>query len=132
VRAISGLLDQLDVMDYDFHGPWEATGPTDFQSELYPSANETPANQFSVDQSVTAFLKAGADRRKLLVGDPTTGGYWVYDPTSTNLYVVDDPTEIVQKMHYIKQRGLGGAFYWSLDGDDTAGSLGAAVDLGLQ
>jgi len=179
VHTVSRLLDQLDVMDYDFHGPWEATGPTDFQSELYPSSKESPANQFSVDQSINAFLKAGAERHKLLVGvpfyghgwtgvqdggtaglyqpatgptadggtanwnvisklgyqphrDPITGGYWVYDPTSTNLYVVDDPTEIVQKMHYVKQRGLGGAFYWSLDGDDTAGSLGAAVDLGLQ
>lgn len=179
VRQVSQLLDQLDVMDYDFHGPWEATGPTDFQSELYPSSKESPANQFSVDQSINAYLKAGADRRQLLVGvpfyghgwtgvqdggtfglyqpatgptadggtanwnvisklgyqphrDPVTGGYWVYDPASTNLYVVDDPTQIVQKMQYVKQRGLGGAFYWSLDGDDSAGSLGAAVDLGLR
>ncbi len=180
VHSVSRLLDQLDVMDYDFHGPWEATGPTDFQSELYPSPQETPANQFSVDQSIDTFLKAGADRHKLLVGipfyghgwtgvqdggtfglyqpatgptadnggtanwnvisklgyqphrDPVTGGYWVYDPASTNLYVVDDPTEIVQKMRYVKQRDLGGAFYWSLDGDDSAGSLGAAVDLGLR
>jgi chitinase len=165
-------------MDYDFHGPWEATGPTDFQSALFPSPNETPANQFSVDQSTNAYLEAGADRSKLIVGvpfyghgwtgvedggthgifqpatgptadggtanwnvieklgyqpyrDPTTGGYWVYDSTSKNLYVVDDPTEIVQKMQYIVKRGLGGAFYWSLDGDDSAGSLGAAVDFGL-
>jgi chitinase len=180
VHSVSRLLDQLDVMDYDFHGPWEATGPTDFQSELYPSPQETPANQFSVDQSIDTFLKAGADRHTLLVGipfyghgwtgvqdggtfglyqpatgptadnggtanwnvisklgyqphrDPVTGGYWVYDPASTNLYVVDDPTEIVQKMRYVKQRDLGGAFYWSLDGDDSAGSLGAAVDLGLR
>jgi len=179
VKDISRTLDQLDVMDYDFHGPWEATGPTDFQSELYPSPKETPANQFSVDSSINTYLAAGADRGKLIVGvpfyghgwtgvqdggthglyqpatgptaadggtatwnvvsklgyqpyrDPTTGGYWVYDPASTNLYVIDDPTEIVQKMQYVTQRGLGGAFYWSLDGDDSAGSLGAAVDLGL-
>ena len=178
VKDVSKQLDQIDIMDYDFHGPWEATGPTDFQSELFPSPKETPANQFSVDQSVNAFLQAGADRRKLIVGvpfyghgwtgvqdggthglyqpatgptadggtatwnvisklgyqpyrDPTTGGYWVYDPASTNLYVVDDPTEILQKMQYVTKRNLGGAFYWSLDGDDSAGSLGAAVDLGL-
>jgi len=180
VRNISKDLDQLDVMDYDFHGPWEAAGPTDFQSNLLTASNspQPKDNQFSVDSSIDAYLKAGADRSKLIVGvpfyghgwtgaqdggthglyqpatgptadggtanwnvisklgyqpyrDPATGGYWVYDPTSTNLYVVDDPTEIVQKMQYVTKRGLGGAFYWSLDGDDSAGSLGAAVDLGL-
>jgi chitinase len=182
VHQISQLLDQLNVMDYDFHGPWEATGPTDFQSELFPSATEAAAvgaqNQFSVDQSINAYLNAGAPRDKLIVGipfyghgwtgvqpgstnglyqpatgptadggtanwnviqklgyqphrDPATGGYWVYDPASTNLYVVDDPVEIVQKMQYVEHRGLGGAFSWSLDGDDTAGSLVAAMATGL-
>jgi chitinase len=180
VKKLNSSLDQFNVMDYDFHGPWEATGPTDFQSNLFNSAaSPQPANnQFSIDTSINTFLKAGADRKKLIIGvpfyghgwtgvqdggthglyqpatgptadggtanwnvisklgyqpyrDPITGGYWVYDPTSTNLYVVDDPTEIVQKMHYITKRDLGGAFYWSLDGDDSAGSLGAAVDFGL-
>ncbi|MCL6538917.1 MAG: hypothetical protein K6T28_10115, partial [Acidothermus sp.] len=84
VRTISRILDQLDVMDYDFHGPWEAHGPTDFQSELYPSAAEAAAvgaaNQFSVDGSIEAFLAAGADRRKLLVGVPFYGHGWVGVP----------------------------------------------------
>jgi chitinase len=181
VRKLNTSLDQFDVMDYDFHGPWEATGPTDFQSNLLtaPNSPQPADNRFSVDSSIDAYLKAGADRKKLIVGvpfyghgwtgvqdggthglyqpatgptaadggtanwnvisklgyqpyrDPATGGYWVYDPVSTNLYVVDDPTEIVQKMQYITKRDLGGAFYWSLDGDDSSGSLGAAVDLGL-
>jgi chitinase len=181
VKKLNSSLDQFDVMDYDFHGPWETSGPTDFQSNLFTSAaSPQPANnQFSVDSSIDTYLKAGADRHKLIVGvpfyghgwtgvpdggthglyqpatgptaanggtanwnvisklgyqpyrDPATGGYWVYDPASTNLYAVDDPTEIVQKMNYITKRDLGGAFYWSLDGDDSAGSLGAAVDLGL-
>ena len=183
VPQISRLLDQMDVMDYDFHGPWEAHGPTDFQSELYPSAAEAAvigsAQQFSVDQSIDAFLRAGADRHKLLVGvpfyghgwvgvpdggthglyqtatgpswlnggsptwaqlealgyapyrDAITGGYWLYDQASETLYVVDDPVEIGQKMHYILRRDLGGTAAWSLDGDDSAGSLGAAIALGL-
>jgi chitinase len=178
VKKISKVLDQLNVMDYDFHGPWEATGPTNFQSELFTSSQEPAADRVSVDQSINNYLAAGADRRKLIVGvpfyghgwtgvedggthglyqpatgptadggtanwnvisklgyqphrDATTGGYWVYDAASKNLYVVDDPREIVQKMQYVTKRDLGGAFYWSLDGDDSSGSLGAAVDLGL-
>jgi GH18 family chitinase len=34
-------------------------------------------------------------------------------------------------MKYVNDRKLGGAFFWSLDGDDSAGSLGAAIDFGL-
>ncbi|MBX6372545.1 MAG: glycosyl hydrolase, partial [Acidothermus sp.] len=44
---------------------------------------------------------------------------------------VDDPVEILTKMRYVADRRLGGTAAWSLDGDDTAGSLGAAIDLGL-
>lgn len=47
------------------------------------------------------------------------------------MWAVDDPTEILQKMQYVTRRNLGGAFAWSLDNDDTAGSLGTALDLGL-
>jgi chitinase len=179
VSKITHILDRLDVMTYDFHGPWEATGPTDFQSNLFPSPNPLqPANnRFSIEDSVNAYLGAGADRSKVIVGvpfyghgwtgvadggthglyqpatgptadgsptwkavqklgyqpyrDPVTGGYWVYDTASTNMIVIDDPSQIVQKMKYVNDRKLGGAFFWSLDGDDSAGSLGAAIDFGL-
>ena len=187
-KQVSKLLDELDVMAYDFHGPWEATGPTDFQSNLFdsPDSPQPANNRFSVDTAVNAYLDAGADRHKLIVGvpfyghgwtgvpdggthglyqpatgpaaplagdpaavpgteswkdiaslgykpyrDPVTGGYWVYDAASQTMWVADDPVEITQKMQYVVKRDLGGAFYWSLDNDDTAGSLGAAVDLGL-
>ncbi len=187
-KKISKLLDQVGIMGYDFHGPWEATGPTDFQSNLFDSPNSPqPANnQFSVDKAVDAFLAAGADRHKITIGvpfyghgwtgvpdggthglyqpatgpaapfpgdpaavpgteswkdisalgykpyrDPITGGYWVYDAASQTMWVADDPVQIAQKMQYVVKRDLGGAFYWSLDNDDTAATLGAAVDLGL-
>jgi len=43
----------------------------------------------------------------------------------------DDPTAISAKTNYIKSKGLGGAMLWSMDGDDSSGTLMSAVYNGL-
>lgn len=62
--------------------------------------------------------------------DFRSGTLWLYDGNEWWSY--DDPVVLLQKMAYIRQRGLGGAMVWSLDGDDPAGSLVRAIDLGLR
>jgi chitinase len=61
--------------------------------------------------------------------DTQTGAFWLYDGNEWWSY--DDPELLRQKMVYIRQRGLGGAMMWSLDGDNAQGSLIRAIDAGL-
>jgi chitinase len=61
--------------------------------------------------------------------DTSTGALWLYD--GNEFWTYDDPVLLQQKMNYVKNNGLGGAMMWSLDGDDTQGSLINAIDSGL-
>jgi len=51
--------------------------------------------------------------------DKVTKGFWVFN--GSTLWSYDDPQEVTVKINYAKSKGLGGAFCWSIDGDD--GSL---------
>lgn len=59
--------------------------------------------------------------------DPKSGTFWIFD--GTTFWNYDDPEVIKDKMAFIKSKGLGGAMFWSLDGDD--GTLISAVYDGL-
>ncbi|MFE6488605.1 glycoside hydrolase family 18 protein [Streptomyces sp. NPDC057757] len=61
-------LDFVNLQGYDFHVSGEAT--TNQQSALYAR------NDFSVDQTVDAWLERGAPARKLVVGMPFYGQGW--------------------------------------------------------
>jgi chitinase len=76
----AAYMDFINIMTYDYHGGWEATGPTDFQSHLYgdpasPYAN-TPAGAYNTDTAVTTLLAAGVPAKKLTVGIPFYGRGW--------------------------------------------------------
>jgi chitinase len=58
--------------------------------------------------------------------DRANGANWLYDGTQWWSY--DDPATIARKMVYVRHNNLGGAMVWSLDGDDSTGSLTAAID----
>jgi chitinase len=60
--------------------------------------------------------------------DPKSKAFWIFD--GTTFWSYDDPQAINDKMTYIKAKGLGGAMFWSLDGDD--GTLVDAVYKGLK
>ncbi|SMB95073.1 glycosyl hydrolase family 18 protein [Deinococcus hopiensis] len=180
--AYKDAVDWVNLMTYDFRGAWDATGPTNFHSNLYPdpqSPGVAPAKTYSVDSTVQAFLNAGMPANKLVVGIPfygrgwtgvpstnnglyqsatgaahgtyengyedfkvlkdapgtvyrssVTGQMWKYD--GTNFWSYDDPQVITTKTAYIKQKGLGGAMAWSLDGDDSTGTLAKAIANGLK
>lgn len=78
VRDVVRTLDFANIMTYDLHGPWEATGPTDFQSGLFmsPDSPQPANNQFSVDTTMRYYLSKGADRGRLVVGVPFYGHGW--------------------------------------------------------
>ncbi len=58
------------------------------------------------------------------------GAAWIFN--GSTFWSYDTPATIAAKMSYSKSRGLGGAFAWSLDGDDASGSLLSAMKSGLQ
>ena len=61
--------------------------------------------------------------------DPRTQGYWVFN--GSTFWSFDDPAAVAVKMRYVQQLGLGGAYAWSLDGDDSSGTFMAAIYNGL-
>lgn len=82
ISRIHRYLDWLNLMTYDLHGPWEATGPTNFQSNLYTAANDpSPADAtFSVDSVVRDYLRGGTPARQIVIGVPFYGHGWTGVP----------------------------------------------------
>lgn len=171
----SKYLDWINVMTYDFHGGWETTGKTNFQSNLYrdPAGPATgDAIKYDIDDAVATLLAGGMAKSKIIVGVPFYGRGWkgvAAGPKADGLYQVatgaaagtyesgiedfkvlnlkrgnrythpvtkqlwsydgnefwsyDDPSVIATKAAFVKDKGLGGLFSWSLDGDDAKGSL---------
>ncbi|MFJ1864618.1 glycoside hydrolase family 18 protein [Streptomyces sp. NPDC088097] len=61
--------------------------------------------------------------------DQRGGHAWLFD--GTTLWTYDDPQVLRNKARYVREQGLGGAMFWSLDADTSDGELTAAVDRGL-
>jgi chitinase len=61
--------------------------------------------------------------------DRSGGSAWIFDGNS--LWTYDDPKVLRTKTEYIRENGLGGAMFWSLDGDTSDGELMRTVDRGL-
>jgi chitinase len=83
IPALSRSLDDLVLMDYDFQGPWNPQGPTNFESNLLTSPfapNTTAEPRISVESSVRYFEQHGAPARKLVVGIPYYGHGWTGVP----------------------------------------------------
>lgn len=73
--TIHRYLDFVNVMTYDFHGPWEAT--TNFNSPLSPSSDD-PSRAFhlTTQETVQAYIENGVPRGKIVVGVPFFGHGW--------------------------------------------------------
>ncbi|MEV4557693.1 glycosyl hydrolase family 18 protein [Kitasatospora sp. NPDC049285] len=84
---IGQYLDYADIMTYDMHGSWDATGPTNFQDPLHdsPSDPTTPitpgTRKYNVDTTLTAYttglpeygIAGGFPANKIVLGIPF---YW--------------------------------------------------------
>ncbi len=53
--------------------------------------------------------------------DNLTKGFWIFN--GSTLWSYDDPQEVTIKVNYARSKGLGGAFCWPIDGDDSKGTL---------
>jgi chitinase len=81
-----------------------------------------------------ATYEAGIEDYKILKNTcPVTGTIagTAYAKCGNNWWSYDTPATINGKMQYLKQQGLGGAFFWELSGDTADGELINAIDNGL-
>jgi chitinase len=74
VAKIFKYLDFGTLQGYDYHGTWEAR--TNQQSALRVPAGAPDNPDFSVENTVEAWLAGGAPRRKLVLGVPYYGQGW--------------------------------------------------------
>ncbi len=200
-NQIGQFLDFADVMTYDMHGGFEATGPTNFQSPIHdspgdPSAAIPPGSaKYNIDTAIAAYttglaaygIPGGFPAAKINLGIPFYGRGWsgvpaganhgLYQPASGptspfsfsqtpgvadfkelvaagltdpadmffdsttqsawiyaggSFFTLDTPQTVAIKDQYVKNRGLGGAFVFSLKEDDASTTMLTAVFNGLQ
>jgi chitinase len=75
----SQYLDWIDLMTYDFHGGWAATGPTNFNAHLFadPADPSTAVEKtYNTNAAMTYMASLGVAKTKLLMGIPFYGRGW--------------------------------------------------------
>ncbi|MFE3515107.1 glycoside hydrolase family 18 protein [Streptomyces sp. NPDC059166] len=117
------------VMGMPFYGQgW--TGVTGGGDGLgQPAAGPAPATWAAGYEDYKALRKLAESGAYKVHRDTRNGHAWLFD--GTTLWTYDDPQVLRAKTSYIRERGLGGAMFWSLDGDTDDGELMTAVDRGL-
>lgn len=71
---VARYVDWLNLMTYDFHGPWDTT--TNFQANLLPSSKDPSSPRYSVVDTVAGYLKARTPTSKIVIGLPFYGHGW--------------------------------------------------------
>ncbi|WP_404953029.1 glycoside hydrolase family 18 protein [Streptomyces sp. 147326] len=95
-----------------------------------PATGPAPATWSAGYEDYKA-LKKLADSGTYQVHRDRRGGHaWLFD--GTTLWTYDDPQVLRTKTAYVREHGLGGAMFWSLDADTSDGELMTAVDRGLR
>jgi GH18 family chitinase len=72
--AIAPIVDWINLMGYDFHGPWDST--TNFNAPLFRTSTDPGDAGLSVDAAVQTYLSAGVPAEKLVLGVPFYGHSW--------------------------------------------------------
>ncbi|QUH06432.1 glycoside hydrolase family 18 protein [Saccharopolyspora erythraea] len=115
------------VLGVPFYGRgW--TGVPNQNNGLFQSSTGPAPGRYEGGFEDYELLKARAGSFQLH-RDEQAGFAWLFD--GTTFWTYDDPTEIKRKMAYVKQKALGGAMVWSMDGDTPQGELMAAIHQGL-
>ncbi|GAA2035792.1 hypothetical protein GCM10009839_40750 [Catenulispora yoronensis] len=97
-NKLGQYLDWIDVMTYDMHGGFEATGPTNFQDPLHNSPNDPSkaiapgTEKYNVDTAITAFttglpdmgIPGGFPAAKINLGIPFYWRGWTGVPATNN------------------------------------------------
>nr|CBM69270.1 venom protein Ci-45 [Chelonus inanitus] len=72
IAEMSKYLDFINLMEYDFHGPWD--GHTGMNAPLSASSSDSGNElKLNIKASVNYWVKNGAPREKLILGIPTYG-----------------------------------------------------------
>jgi chitinase len=71
--ALSKLVDQVGIMNYDYTGPWSPT--TGFIAPLFPVPAD-PSQSNSIAQSIASYHALGVPLSKMLMGVPFYGYSW--------------------------------------------------------
>ncbi|HIA01080.1 MAG TPA: chitinase, partial [Myxococcales bacterium] len=76
LAKVGAIVDWVNVMSYDFHGGWDTI--TGHNAPLYPNSNSPHAKEstHSVDAAIQAWLTAGVDSTKIVMGAPLYGRGW--------------------------------------------------------
>lgn len=85
--AMARFVNYEVIMDYDFQGPWDSTGPTNFESNLYtsPAAPDTSAEPLiSADSTVSYYESRGVRPSQLVMGLPYHGHGWAGVPAGND------------------------------------------------
>ena len=73
--GIAPSVDWINVMAYDFHGAWEAAGPTNHNSALFQSSCEKPDGDWA-DKAIKAYVAGTGNPAKVVLGMPFYGHGW--------------------------------------------------------
>ena len=74
-KAITPLLDYVNLMAYDFHGSWEKV--TGHHAPLFPAASEIgDVRQLNANAAVEALIVSGLPAAKIVLGIPFYGRGW--------------------------------------------------------
>jgi chitinase len=73
LKAIAASVDQINVMNYDYNGPWSRT--TGMIAPLYAIAGD-PLQNNNIDATIRAYEQAGIPPSKMLLGIPFYAYGW--------------------------------------------------------
>ncbi len=181
LRAVEEYCTYIDLMTYDYNGPWN--NQTGFVAPLYQTKYDTDPT-LNVAWTVDAYVAAGVPAHKILLGIPfygygwaasggnpaeegqyetatplatNTEGFnyiltsllpamqmfrdstandgktatpWLFD--GANFWTYDDGQSIAQKMTFVREKDLGGAFAWEASGNLPDGDLSNIIFVGLR
>lgn len=117
------------VMGVPFYGRgWTGVAPGPGGDGLHQSAAGAAPGPF--EDGIDDYKNLKDLNGYTLHRDDAAGTAWLYN--GSTLWTFDDPAAMRQKVTWAEDQGLGGIMAWSLDGDDTQGSLMAAIDGALE
>jgi chitinase len=80
IAKIHHYLDWINLMTYDFNGPWPDTTVTNHHSALYPTKQGN--KDLNVESAVRHYLEQGVPPQKIVVGMPLYGRSFANVPPS--------------------------------------------------
>lgn len=102
------------------------SGVTDTNNGLFQEATSASTPAADDYKNVKNLVGSGYARR----WDDTAKAAWLFN--GDTFWTFDDAQVMTEKAGFVKSRILGGVGIWSMDGDDSQGSLMTAIAIGLQ